>query len=260
MSKNPLDGITYHNVPLKEKLELLYQLEEKLKFGKEGEGSLQFKEEVTEKKNLIPPIHCKPKYPSQKERNSMTRELTQSEINSQYLHENLDRCKTQKEFVICLLLSGGTYTNKLLFKEFKDRYATKIWPLKSPASVTTIATMMVRLETTALSQYILQKKSIPLDNDKRMTMVKTYTMTEEGLNLKPKEAFELAKKRIIVETKPKEKRTPKTIPPSCFGTKAIELPEIISTQSHIEIKGIKNIKISINKTEDGNSNITIEFD
>ena len=55
-TKNPIDGITFHGVPL----------EEKLKLEKDQESSRQFKQEVIEKKNLMVPIHCKPKYKESK--------------------------------------------------------------------------------------------------------------------------------------------------------------------------------------------------
>ena len=75
MSDNPLDGITLHGVPI----------EDKLKSMVDEECSRQFQETVLEKKRLMSPIHCKTKYRQTKEKNGMARELTQQEINSQYL-------------------------------------------------------------------------------------------------------------------------------------------------------------------------------
>ena len=200
MSDNPLDGITLHGVPI----------EDKLKSMVDEECSRQFQETVLEKKRLMAPIHCKSKYRPTKEKNGMARELTQSEINSQYLDKNLMKCKTQKEFVICILLSGGTYTNNDLFEEFIGNHTAihKVKPIhkvKRTRSVSTIAVMMVRLEQTELSKYIeFAKQEKVRDDGKRMT-VKTYRMRQQGLELKPKEAFELAKKRIAVEKKSWEK-------------------------------------------------------
>ena len=196
MSDNPLDGISLHGVPLEEKLKSLV----------DQECSRQFQETVLEKKRLMAPIHCKSKYRPTKEKNGMARELTQSEINSQYLDKNLMKCKTQKEFVICLLLSGALpVTNAGLFREFKEKYSISLHKIKRATSITAINTLMARLESTELSKYIeFGKQEKVRDDGKRMT-VKTYRMRQQGLELKPKEAFELAKKRIAVEKKSWEK-------------------------------------------------------
>jgi len=192
--KNRLNGITLHGVPIEDKLKSII----------DEECSRQFQETVLEKKRLMPPIYCKSKYKQTKEKNSMTRHLTQQEINSQYLDKNLMKCKTQKEFVICILLSGGIYTNNELFEEFKARYSISLHRIKRPASVTTIATLMIRLQQTELSKYMEFSKADRKIGDKYHN-VKTYKMRQQGLELKPKEAFELAKKRITVEKKSWEK-------------------------------------------------------
>jgi len=85
-----------------------------------------------------------------------------------------------------------------LFKEFKGHYSIGLHrKVKLPKSVTAIATLMIRLQQTELSKYIKFSKADRKIGNKYHN-VKTYRMRQQGLELKPKEAFELAKKRIVV--------------------------------------------------------------
>lgn len=278
MENNPLDGITFNNVPL----------EEELKHEKDEECSREFVSEVMKKKSLMAPIPCKYKYKTKKERNGMARELSQKEINAEYLGQNLKICKTQKEFVICLLLSGEKFTNKLMLGVFRREHSQLNHPnVNIPTSSTSIATLMRRLEPTRFGEYIETTKEFKESTSKmrRRVQVNVYQVNEEGRNLKPAQAFELAKKRIGVVKKAKKKLLTKIVPAKDISPKSLSAKDYISDNAIYETtydpkdlrpptithnppislnldtsKDIKNISIQITKTEEGNSQISITFD
>jgi len=293
LTKNKLDGITLHDIPI----------EDIIKYEKDQDSLNAFKSEVILKKNLIPPIHCKNKYKTEKEKNSVVKTLSQKQINKEYFTTNLKMAKSARELVICILLKGYNqpytnkqlledlkqmknttfispkkpYTNKQLLEDLKQmKNTTFISPkIKIPSSITVVASIMARLMKSELSQYIV-KKTIKDNTGAKIVNINTFEMIDVGLHLKPQEAFELGKgikkskgERTVTDkpiddsstddhvTTSKDTCEPTTLAHNTEGASKIKATDI-----NIQIdNSVKSVVVKINKKTLSNmTDITVSFD
>jgi len=178
-------GVTYDGKSLDD-----YFSEEKEK-EKDKEIIENIKTETKHRKK----IRAKARYDNYTRGASKMTNLPQNQVNKEYLEKFLDRAKGLKQQVVLLLISGGEwYADKMIeVLESKKKYSKQqIWNVLSD---------IMRCE---FSNYIKRRKVV-IEGNKQYE----YRCTDEGCNLTPKEAHELAatkKKKTKSILKPAKKK------------------------------------------------------
>lgn len=188
--KNDLDGITYHGVPI----------EEKLKDDETKQTQSVYSEEVKEKSHKTP-IHLKVKYRSRRERRGKVMTVTNLVQNEDPMH-NFRKSNTVKHLILSLLLTGDKMTSAEMHQKllsFSDIPGIKKIVGKDLKKQQIFQIMNVLLRS---DLNILGYLRCDVIDTKYKKNVKAYYFADKGRNLTLEETIELA----VEKKKPKKKK------------------------------------------------------